>query len=59
MEDQEGEDEEEEGPVDESLELFLREAWREEMVEFIRTGLRRDFSSWNCSVPGERVSGET
>ena len=36
IEDQEGEDEEE-GPVDESLELFLREAWREEMVEFIRT----------------------
>eukprot|EP00434_Breviolum_minutum_P038962 symbB.v1.2.034575.t1/scaffold4489.1/size39059/1 len=41
-EDQEGEDEEEEGPVDESLELFLREAWREEMVEFIRT-IKKEF----------------
>jgi len=41
-EDQEGEDEEEEEPVDESLELFLREAWREEMVEFIRT-IKKEF----------------
>ena len=32
--------------VDPNLELFLREAWREELVEFIRLG------SWGCGEGG-------